>query len=102
MFSLSICLSFGLSTFACASATLIYSLNTSIIVNTSWSSICKFLRPIITSPLLLSFYREIKYQSFLVYSSGIYAGSVIIYIYSTPKETHHLYAFTVVKKFNWR
>ena len=24
------------------------------------------------------------------------------HIYSTPKETHHLYAFTVVKKFNWR
>ena len=24
------------------------------------------------------------------------------YIYSTPKETHHLYAFTVVKKFNCR
>ena len=24
------------------------------------------------------------------------------FIYSTPKETHHLYAFTVVKKFNWR
>ena len=23
-------------------------------------------------------------------------------VYSTPKETHHLYAFTVVKKFNWR
>ena len=23
-------------------------------------------------------------------------------IYLTPKETHHLYAFTVVKKFNWR
>ena len=23
-------------------------------------------------------------------------------IYSTPKETHHLYAITVVKKFNWR
>ena len=22
-------------------------------------------------------------------------------VYSTPKETHHLYAFTVVKKFNW-
>ena len=25
-----------------------------------------------------------------------------LYIYSTPKETHHLYVFTIVKKFNWR
>ena len=29
---------------------------------------------------------------------GVYTHKV----YSTPKETHHLYAFTVVKKFNWR
>ena len=25
-----------------------------------------------------------------------------LYVYSTPEETHHLYAFTIVKKFNWR
>ena len=42
-------------------------------------------------------------QNYLHYYNMVtYSKNVREYIYSTPKETHHLYAFTVVKKFHWR
>ena len=44
----------------------------------------------------------VKVFEFALQSGHTVFSGFVFYIYSTPKETHRLYAFTVVKKVNWR
>ena len=56
------------------------------------------------TPPLISLYSYIMWyvEVHVLIGCSLFVFSFVIHIYSTPKETHHLYAFTVVKKFNWR